>query len=238
MQKSYEEIQRILSRLRVSEQGFAFKGSDSFLRSATEPIDSPAASDLLRRAKTHTTADPLYVIAVGAPTNVSSALLRDPSLRERIVVVWLGGQPYQWPTASEFNLRQDPHASRILYDCGVPLINVPARNVSEHLRTTVSELRLYLQGKSPIADYLCSEFIKYADAHTKGPGYPYSKVIWDVATIAWLVNPKWVPSQLSPSPVLTTDLKYEMRAGRHNVRVATHVDRDAVFDDLFRKLAV
>jgi hypothetical protein len=34
-------------------------------------------------------------------------------------VVWLGGNARFWPTAREFNLRQDPAASRVLFDSGV-----------------------------------------------------------------------------------------------------------------------
>jgi inosine-uridine nucleoside N-ribohydrolase len=142
---------------------------------------------------------PLYVITIGAPTNVSSAILMEPRIKDKIVIVWLGGQPFDWPTASEFNLKQDIHASRVLYDSGVALVNIPTKNVSEHLRTTIPEVEHFLKGKSPIADYLCTEFIKFAQ-----PGSPatfsYSKVIWDISAVAWLIEPKWVPSRITPSP--------------------------------------
>ncbi|HYI96987.1 MAG TPA: nucleoside hydrolase, partial [Bryobacteraceae bacterium] len=153
MQKSYDEILRILARLKVSDKGFVYRGSESFMTAPDKPVKSAAAEDLIGKAL-KPRSGPLYVLTIGAPTNVSSAILIEPKIKEKIVVVWLGGQPFDWHTANEFNLKQDLHASRILYDSGVPLVNVPARNVSEHLRTTVPELEKFMKGKSPIADYL------------------------------------------------------------------------------------
>lgn len=236
MKKSYDEILRILSRLNVDHKNYAFTGSQTFLSGPQKPVESPAARDLIAKALKPRTGH-LYVLTIGAPTNVSSAILMEPKIKDKIVVVWLGGQPYDWPTANEFNLKQDLHASRILYDSGVPLVNVPTKNVSEHLRTTVNEMDRYLKGKSPIADYLNGEFAAYCKAHSPDPSFPYSKVIWDISTIAWIVEPKWVPSRLVPSPMLTDDLKYKQAPGRHLVRVATDANRDRIFDDLFRKLS-
>lgn len=236
MEKSYEEILRILGRLGKPSVGFAHKGSDRFMEGPTKPVESPAARDLIRKALEPRTG-PLYVITIGAPTNVSSALLMEPRILNRIVVVWLGGQPFDFPTAREFNLYQDIHASRVLYDSGVALVDVPTRNVSEHLRTTVPEVNAHLRGKSSIADYLASEYEKFTNERLPNPEFPLSRVIWDISTVAWLVNPSWVPSSVVPSPVLTDDFKYKREAGRHPVRVATYVDRDRVFNDLFRKLA-
>jgi inosine-uridine nucleoside N-ribohydrolase len=40
----------------------------------------------------------------------------EPAIKEKIVVVWLGGTPQYWPSAREFNLRQDVIASQVLFD--------------------------------------------------------------------------------------------------------------------------
>jgi inosine-uridine nucleoside N-ribohydrolase len=236
MKKSYDEILRILERLKVGTRDFAFSGSQNFMTGASKPVESPAARDLIAKALKPRTG-PLYVITVGAPTNVSSALLLEPKIKGRIVVVWLGGQPYDWPTAREFNLQQDLHASRVLHDSGVALVNIPTRNVSEHIRTTVPEVEHFLKGKSAIADYLCSEFIAYRKWKSPDAGFAWSKVIWDISAVAWLIEPKWVPTRRVPSPILTDDMKYNQATGRHPVLVAVGANRDAIFNDMFRKLA-
>jgi len=236
MQKSYEEILRLLERLGRAPRNFAYQGSEIFLPSAKKPVESAAARNLIERAL-QPRSGPLYVLTVGAPTNVSSAILMEPKILDKIVVVWLGGQPYDWPTAREFNLFQDLHASRVLHDSGVAMVNIPTQNVSEHLRTTTHEVKYFLAGKSPLAEYLYQEFVKYAEWKAKPQSFTYSKVIWDISAVAWLVNPKWVPSKIVPSPHLTDDFKYRAaEASRHPVRVATDCNRDEVFHDLFRKL--
>ena len=230
MERSYEEILRLLDRLGVASDGLAFRGSTSYLPGAEEGVRSPAAEDLVERAMAGGEA-PLYVLAVGAITNVAAAILLEPKIIERIVVVWLGGQPLYWPSAREFNLQQDPHASRLIFDCGVPLVHIPCSNVAEHLRTTVPEMERYVKGQGAIGDYLFDIFLDYQ----KNP-YAWSKVIWDISTVAWLVNASWIPTVLEHSPILTSQLTWSLDRSRHLMRSATRANRDAVFGDLFRKL--
>ena len=238
MEKSYEEIFRLLEFFPGSDRYTVLRGSDRFFEQKERPVDSPAARDLVERALQDRT-EPLYVLTIGCPTNVSSAILLEPKIRDRIVVVWLGGTTHYWPSASEFNLRQDVSASQVLFDSGVPLVQIPTKNVSEHLRTTAAELGQFMRGHSRIGDYLYGQFLQYFAVRTRGRGggYPYSKVIWDISAIAWLKNPEWVTSEIVPSPVLTDDLRWEAGADRHDIRVANHVDRDAVFNDLFSLLS-
>ena len=171
-------------------------------------MDSPAARDLIQKALSRA-ATPLYVLTVGCPANVASAILMEPRIKEKIVVVWLGGTTHEWPSAREFNLQQDLHASRVLFDSGVPLVQIPTKNVSEHLRTTVPEMERWVKGRSRLGDYLFDQFIEYESARGKSENYPWSKVIWDISTVAWIVEPRWIPSAIVPSPVLTSDFRWK-----------------------------
>ena len=238
MEKSYEEILRLLDFFGNVDKSIAHRGSDRFFGRKDRPVESPAAHDLIERALKPGDG-PLYVLTIGGPVNVSSAILMEPKIKEKIVVVWLGGTPSYWPSATEFNLRQDVIASQVLFDSGVPLVQIPTKNVAEHLRTTTPELDQHMRGRSRIGDYLYGQFLQYSAVRAKGKneGFPYSKVIWDISAVAWLNNPEWVPSEIAPSPVLTDDMHWESAAGRHNIRVATNVDRDAVFNDLFFRLS-
>lgn len=238
MEKSYAEILRILRFFGHAPEKFVFRGSDRFLERAGKPVESPAARDLIQKALKARQA-PMYVLTIGCPTNVSSAILMEPRIKERIVVVWLGGTTHEWPSAREFNLQQDLHASRVLFDSGVPLVQIPTKNVSEHLRTTLPEMERWVKGRSKLGDYLFDQFVDYYRSATKDrpQPYPWSKVIWDISAVAWIVEPSWIPSAIVPSPVLTDDFRWEKRPGRHSIRVATNANRDAVFYDLFEKLA-
>jgi len=230
MYKSYDEILRLLDRLKQAYDGDVFQGATGWLPAPDQPIHSPAVDDLIARAmQDHP--DPLYVVAIAAPTNIASALLAAPEIVERIVVVWLGGNATYWPTASEFNLKQDLHASRILFDSGVPFVHVPCLPVTDHLCTTEAEIERFVKGNGAIGDYLSATYSGSSDDH-----FAYSRPIWDVGPIAWLVNAAWAESALVPSPILTTECTWSYDPQRHLVREVTYIHRDPIFRDLFSKL--
>ena len=93
MKKSYAEIRRILS-LAGREDLFpqVFPGSETYLPDEKTPVPSPAADRICTIGMEYSSERPLYVVAIGAITNVASALIRKPELKERIVVV-LAGRP-------------------------------------------------------------------------------------------------------------------------------------------------
>lgn len=53
-----------------------YKGSADYLPDEETAVESPAAADLAARAMNYTPEKPLYVLAIGAITNVASAILK------------------------------------------------------------------------------------------------------------------------------------------------------------------
>lgn len=231
MEKSYEEILRLLDRLDMEDKDFVFKGSREYLKDLSNPPESPAAMDLIERAMTASPENPLYVVAVGAITNVASAILMEPSIIENIVVVWLGGNALYWPNTREFNFSQDLNASRIIFDCGVPFVQMPCVPVVTHLATTVPEMETYLKGRGAIGDYLLDIFKEYQADH-----FAWSKVLWDMTAVAWLVNANWTPTNLIHSPIVTDQHTFSVDESRHLIRAAYFINRDAIFGDFFHKI--
>lgn len=232
MEKSYDEICRLLGKLNRSAEGLVFKGSRSYLPDGSTPVDSPAARDLVRRAMARPDGDPLYVAAIGAITNVASALLMEPAIADKIVIVWLGGHSTSYPDTREFNLIQDVPAARVVLDSGAPLILIPCQGVASHMLTTLSELETCIGGKNALCDALTDLVRQCAEDH-----FAYARVIWDAAVPAWLIHPEWVPTKLIPSPLLTDDGHWAQDARRPLIREAYFADRSAIFRDLFQKLA-
>ena len=234
MEKSYAEIQRLLERLPASarpQSEYVLRGATAWLPDARTPVESEVTADLITRALASPLEDPLYVVAIGAITNIASALLLEPMIRERIVVLWLGGHARHWPDTREFNLRQDPAASRIVLDCGVPLARFPCMGVVSHLHTTLPEMAVHVRGKGAIGSYLFEIFRDYHAEH-----FGYSKPLWDLAPIGWLVNPQWTQMELVSSPRLTAEITWALDDSRHPISCARYVQRDEIFQDLFTKL--
>jgi len=229
MEKSYEEIHRVIDMVNPGRRPQVFRGSTTYLPDAQTPVPSEAATDLVQRALA-AGEEKLYVAGIAAATNIASALLLEPKIARNIVVIWLGGDALYWPHTREFNLKQDIHAARVLLDMDVPFIHLPCHPVASHLITTVAELEQQLAPYSKLGAYLTKIVYDYAG---NPPGW--SKVIWDISASAWLIEPEWVPTVETASPILRDDMTWGISPNRRRIRVATQVDRDRIFGDFFAK---
>lgn len=196
--------------------------------------DSPAVRDLIRRAMARSEDDPLYLVSIGAATNVASALRIEPQIADRLVLVWLGGNALHWPHVKEYNVCQDITAAQTVLDSGIPLVLLPAYNVVAIMNTTIFELEHYLDGKSDIGTYLTQIVREYATRAEQGTAW--SKVIWDVVGVAYLLHPEWIQTSLAHTPILTDDLHWAHDQTRPLMRIAEFVRRDPIFMDVFQKL--
>ncbi len=236
MEKSYDEIDKVLSLCGVSDMP-VFKGSTAYLPDEKTPVESEAARDLVERSKAYDTSNPLYVVAIGAITNVASAFLMDPSLSERVVVVWLGGNARWWRQNAEFNLMQDVAAGRVVFASGAPVVQLPCMGVVSTFAISEPELKEYLVDKNPLADYLARNTIAYENRWHEGQ--PWSKPIWDVTAVAWLLNDggRFMYEETVDTVLPGYDHQYEKEATPNlPMKYITEIYRSALYADLFEKL--
>ncbi len=236
MEKSYEEILKLLELAHCSQyKDRVFKGSGNYLPDETTPVLSPAAQDLAKRAMNYSPENPLYVVAIGALTNVASAFLLEPAIRDRMVLVWLGGHAWDWPDNREFNAQQDVAADRVLFDSGMAIVQLPCMGVVSAFRVSDSELRQHVWGKNPLGDYLVTLVEESQQAAGAGPCW--SRPIWDVTAVAWLMG-GFMEDRLEPSPIFQYDHHYSFDRTRHPIKYVYYIHRDELFADLFRKLSL
>ena len=241
MVRSYDEILRVYDKLNMNPAGKVFHGSEQYLPSLSEPVQSPAAEHLIERAMADDDR-PLYVVAIGAITNVASAILMAPEIINRIVVLWTSAYPSgsNQPNSASLNLVQDVLAAQLIFDCGVPHVYLPGFHIGAQLRLSLPEMEAWVRGKGAIGDYLYWLYTNNPIYEQRGitGHFGRSWVIWDVINIAWLLNPNWVPTELVPAPILRDDTTWQRDTpGRHLMREAYGIDRDAIFRDFFTKLA-
>lgn len=237
MEKSYDEILRILKLAGHEElTSQVFKGSRDYLENEATPRISDAANDLIERAMQYTPDQPLYVVAIGAITNIASALLLRPEIRDRIVIVWLGGHAIHWEDTHEFNMYQDVAAARVVFTSGVRLVQVPCMGVIDVFATTRPELEFWLGDKNPLADYLAKNTIREAESYAAGK--PWSRVLWDVVAVAWILDRdrSKVLDRYIPAPLPEYDHYYAVNPLANPISYVYRVNRDALMEDLFEKL--
>ncbi len=238
MEKSYDEILKLLSLMGKEEMvGDVYKGSRTYLPDESTPVMSEAAEHLVALAREYTPEDPLYIVAIGAITNIASAILLDPDIINRTVLVWLGGNDKTWPNNTEFNLFQDVAGARVVFDSGIPLIQLPCMGVASAFYTTKHELAYYLKGKNALCDYLYEYTVRDTEAFVGDR--LWSRIIWDVTAIGWLLNDgnRFMQSVPEPAPIPTYDGHWAFDPHRHLYRRVTYIHRDALFEELFRVLA-
>ncbi len=235
MERSYQEILNLLHLSRMERP--VYRGSRGYLPDEKTPVDSPAAADLCRRAMGYSPEKPLYVAAIGAITNVASALLMQPEIADRIVVIWLGGNALHWHDNQEFNIRQDVAAARVVFSSGAPLVMLPCMGVVSAFTASGPELEHWLKGKNPLCDYLVAHTVEAAHEYARGK--VWSRVIWDVTTIGWLMNEKGrlMADRLIPTPVPEYDHRWALNPQAPLCRYVYHINRDALFADLFAHIA-
>jgi inosine-uridine nucleoside N-ribohydrolase len=231
MELSYEEIFRLLKKINFKKNNFVFKGSTKYVGFDKKPIDSPAADNIIENALKCSESDPLYVVAIGAITNVASAILKEPEIINKIVVVWLGGNALYWPENNEFNLKQDIGGAQVLFDSGVSLVLVPCKGVTSHLISTVPEIEKYIEPHGEIGKFLAMRFKEYNNNH-KG----WSKEIWDMAAVSWVLNEEWAPTNIAPSPILLDNKTWTFDENRHPIKIVYDIKRDLILQDFIEKL--
>ena len=238
MHKSYDEILKLLKLAgKEALQPWVFRGSENYLPDETTPVESAAADFMAELAEHYSPENPLYIVAIGAITNVASAILKNPSMKENCVVVWLGGHGVHMPDGvNEFNMVQDIAAARVVFGCGVPLVQLPCFGVVSAFTTSKYELQHWLAGKNALCDYLCENAISEADSYAKGK--PWTRVIWDVTAVAWLVDgqSRFMAEKCLPSPIPGYDKQYSFDESRHLIKYVYAIYRDALFEDLFSVL--
>ena len=231
MELSFDEIFRLLEKINYEKDNFVFKGSKKYVGFNKKAVNSPAADNIIESALQCSEEDPLYVIAIGAISNIASALLKEPEIINKLVVVWLGGNALYWPQNSEFNLKQDVGGAQVLFDSGVSLVMVPCKGVTSHLISTVPEIEKYIEPHGEIGKFLAMRFKDYNKDH-KG----WSKEIWDMAAVGYVLNEDWAPTNIIPSPILLDDMKWGSDKSRHPIKIVYEIKRDLIFKDFIQKL--
>ena len=228
MRKSYLEIKRVLAAYQDDCKIPVFKGSTTVMdATGGAPVDSPAARNIIDTALASD--EPIYVLGIGACTNIASAIALAPEIKDKIVVIWLGGTSLYSDNLGEFNLVQDYKAGQTLIDSGVTLCLCPAWNVTCVLYAKLPEFEKELKGRSSICTLLWQLINEYWHGAEKVDWY--GRTIWDIAAVALLSNPSCGTFKVVPAPIFTEERVYGYDDSRHDMIYLEALDRDAVYAD-------
>jgi purine nucleosidase len=230
VQKSYDEILRVLDRAAMAGK-FPVKKGSLPMRFSQTPEPSEGADFIIERAMAGDAASPLWVIALGACTNVVSAFLKKPEIRDRINLFWHGRT--RWPEqAWNFNAYNDIKAVHALFKSDLPLALF---DTGSQLVQTTAESQKKTAPHGPLGRYLHEVTATYI----KDKKIP-SKGVFDLGDISFLIDPSIGKSEVVQAPGVALDLKYQWQNGRGpfgKILRIYDVDRDATFNMLYERLA-
>lgn len=233
MEKSYNEIGKVTGLVNESHGAVIppyFRGSAERMPDENTPVKSEAADKIAEFVNGY---DGLtFIVAIGAITNVSSAILLHPEIREKAAVIWLAGCA-KWFGPDEFNLCGDINAANALFRSGIPLMLFPCAGVVSHMTASIYELDHYLRGNSKLGDYLCDNVA----ACRPGNATYFSRVIWDVTTICGIINPDSFSSSVINRPyAYNHEWKWDECEG--NAEHVDDINKDAMFSIMYEGLRI
>ena len=241
MEKSFFEIKKLLKLLKRTDlQKKVYSGATDYLIDETTPQRTKASNFIIEEALKHTADNPLYVVGIGAITNIASAILSEPKIINSMIVIWLGGHAehaLNLNSSIEFNLRQDIAAARAVFNSNVPIIHFPCMGVVESCRTTKYELAHFLKGKNEISNYLYENTVREVEEYEKNnPERAWSRPIWDLTTICWFSEFGTIIGRIKNRHIPQYDGTYKIDKKANKIMVIEYVNRDKVFNLFFEKI--
>jgi purine nucleosidase len=236
MEESREEIDLLLDLMGLEQQVTVANGAPTGIPDEQTPRDSAGAQLIIAESKLSSTEEPLFVAFLGPLTDMASAILLDPSLIDRdVVVIWIGGVGYggvETYPGVEFNLRNDIAAANVVYDSGITVWQVPS-NVYSQVSVSYAELGEKIRGTSKLADYLIDQTVEWN--RTYWPEPIESRSLGDSPAISLLLYPRGGNFRNVPAPRFGQEGHYLPGSG-HPIRVVESVDVRFLLEDMFAKI--
>ena len=219
--RSAAQIENVLEAAGMAGKYLVRPGGDP-LAYDTQPQRSPGAEFIIEQALADD--DPLWVVGLGACSNIASALLIEPAIAERMVVVW-HSRCKHWPARfASWNGLNDLSAVRALSRSRVPLVWF---DTGTYLRLTmeVSEERVRPRGR---LGTLLHE-IRLDKPFACRP----DKAMFDVGDIAYLIDPSLCESEQAAVPEITPELEFTWPRDNGQMHRIYQINNAAALDLLY-----
>ncbi|SDS02755.1 nucleoside hydrolase [Microlunatus soli] len=236
MAESREEIDLLLELLGRSGQVPVADGAATPIPHERTAVDSPGARMIIEESKVATADDPLYVSFLGPLTDMASAILLDPAIVDRdVIVIWIGGFDYTAPppeTTIEFNLSNDIAAANVVFDSGITIWQVP-QPVYTKVSVSYAELIDTIGGSSELADYLIRQLVEWNATWHAEP--IESRSLGDSPAIGLMMFPAAGRLRTVPAPRFGAQGQYVVGSG-HPIQVCESFDVRFLLADMFAKI--
>jgi hypothetical protein len=225
VERSAHEIETVLEKAGMSGRWPVKRGSHP-MRYQREPSESEGVDFIIERAMAGSPENPLWVVGLGAATDMASAYLKEPRIADRVVVYWHFRT--RWPEKCyNFNVIGDLRAARTIFHSPLPFVLF---DTGTYLYCPMAESEEEVAPCGELGRYLHE--IRRADPWFMNP----KKGFYDLGDIAALVDPGLACWDETACPEVDWDLSYRFKGTLGSILRCYHVDRDRTFALLYERL--
>lgn len=191
---------------------------------------------------------PLLLLMVGKLTNAALAIEKQPTLVDRIKILWLGSN---YPDPGEYNQDNDTAAMNYLLNTGVEfeiaLVRYGKVDGTDAVRATRDEIGQRMPGQGLVIDRTVEgrhggSFNNFGDysvnlfEHISYHGDDQSRALFDMAAVAILKNPEWASRRSIPAPIYLENQWVERPDNSRSIVLWEFFDRDGIMEDFYRTM--
>jgi purine nucleosidase len=249
----YEEAKRVMQLCGYHSELPLHSGANRSFDSIQSEVnknefDGYKAVNFIIEESKNVSGQKLTVLAVGKLTNVALALKKDPSITDRIKVIWLGSN---YPEPGEYNLENDTASLNYVLKSAVEFEMVTVRygkaSGSGAVSVTQEDINKKMPGVGPeivipvvgrhggefktFGDYSVDLF-KYIDYH----GDPPSRSLFDMVAVAIVKNPAWGTKKQIASPLYVNSQWVDRPSTSRKISVWENFAKEEILTDFFRTL--
>lgn len=251
--KHYEEAERVITLCGLKGKIPLFKGADKSFEEIRPALGNDnfdgyhAVNFIIEQAK-KTEGEKLVVIAVGKLTNVALALEKEPSISDKVRLVWLGAN---YPDPGEYNLVNDIPSMNYLLESEIDFEMVTVRygkpSGTDVVRMLEGEAQRTMPGLGPainepvtgrhgdtfnnFGDYSVSLF-EHCEFHGEPPG----RSLFDMAAVAIVKNSGWAEASKIPCPIMVDEEWVKQPDNQRMITVWENFDKVKIMDDFYASL--
>jgi inosine-uridine nucleoside N-ribohydrolase len=195
------------------------------MRYQYEPSESEGVDFIIQRAMASTPDDPLWVVGLGAATDIASAYLKEPRIAERVRVFWHFRT--RWPKQCwNFNVIGDVRAARIVFHSDLAFVLF---DTGTHLSCPMAFSEQFV-ACGPLGKYL-HEY-RFGSEYYRDP----NKGFFDLGDIAALIDPDLATWEVVDCPEVNWDLAYRHKKTKGKILRCYDIDRGGTMDLLYSRL--
>ena len=249
--EQYAEADRIVRLCDLHSKIKIYKGASGTYDEIKAQVHQPqfdgseAVNFIVARANAQDSRK-LILLPVGKLTNIALALKKDPSIADKVRIVWLGTN---YPDPGEYNFDNDISALDPIINSDVEFEMVMVRygkpTGTDAVKAYLSDFQQKMPGKGPhISEPVTgrhggtfTNFGDYSvDLFEKFRGNPSSRPLFDMAAVAIVKNPDWADRVVINAPKFTDGKWIDQPDNPRKIVIWENFDKEAIMKDFYNTM--